>query len=171
MKEEWRDVVGYEGLYMVSNMGNVYSHIRKKPLVKTLGEKGYYTVSLFRNRKRKEAKVHRLVAMAFIPNEENFDCINHKDECRTNNVVSNLEWCTKAYNNRYGTARFRAAKKRQKKIVQCTKSGEVIREWDSIKDAAETLGINRSNICQCCKTNKKYSCAGGFVWKYTEGGV
>lgn len=170
MIEEWREIKGYEREYSVSNLGNVYSHKRNKVLKKTKGKHGYYTVSLFHDRARKEAPVHRLVAMAFIPNPSNLPCVNHKDECKTNNTIANLEWCTHLYNNRYGTARDRATKSRQKRILQYSANGDFIREWVSIKSASESLGINASNLCQCCKGNPRNPKAGGFVWRYSERG-
>lgn len=116
MTEEWRDIKGYEGLYQISNLGRVkvlekrnvsWGINRKKTVpehIKTINiaKNGYYMVDLFKEHYRKRVYVHRLVAEAFIPNPCNLPCINHKDENRSNNDISNLEWCTIAYNNNYG---------------------------------------------------------------------
>lgn len=97
-KEIWKTIPKLTN-YEVSNMGRV----RKKNLVLSQEEtkKGYLRVSLSQNGKRKHYKVHRLVASAFIPNDENFPQINHKDENKKNNNVENLEWCTNWYNSHY----------------------------------------------------------------------
>ena len=99
--EEWKNVIGYEGLYEVSNIGNVRSVIRNK-LLRLSKTKGYIQVYLYKNGIRTGLKVHRLVAQAFIPNPDNLPQVNHKDEDKTNNSVENLEWCNAKYNVNYG---------------------------------------------------------------------
>lgn len=111
--EEWRDVVGFEGLYQVSNLGrvkgldrlvdtninNVDKRISKGKLLKPqFNNKGYKRVNLCKNGTFKSVFVHRLVAEAFIPNPNNYPVVNHKDENKQNNCVENLEWCTQKYN-------------------------------------------------------------------------
>lgn len=103
--EKWLPVVGYEGLYEVSNMGNVRKTDGKIPKQFIEPLRGYMKVSLRKDKKNKSVFVHRLVAMAFIPNPNNYPIINHKDEDKTNNLVDNLEWCTYQYNNTYGSKR------------------------------------------------------------------
>lgn len=114
--EKWKDVTGFEGLYQVSNLGNVKScdryisagvnanhksqHIHER-LLKLKGGGKYIQVILCKNGKCYARLVHRLVAEAFIPNPDNLPCVNHKDENKKNNVADNLEWCTYAYNNSY----------------------------------------------------------------------
>ena len=109
--EIWKDVVGYEGLYQVSNKGRVKSlHIQEKVLCNL--DSGYYnTINLFKDGKGKHYYVHRLVAQAFIPNPNNYPQINHKDENHYNNNVENLEWCTSKYNCNYGTRNIRFSEK------------------------------------------------------------
>ena len=166
--EVWRDVAGYNNRYRVSNKGRVYSIKKAKILKQNLGKRGYFTVSLYQNGKRKETTVHRMVATAFIDNPQNLPFINHKDECKTNNNVENLEWCTCEYNNKYGTALERATKSRYKAVKQYTRDGNLVRKWDSLKEASETLNINIGNICQCCKGNPRQPAAGGYVWVYDD---
>lgn len=113
--EQWKDVVGYEGLYEVSNLGRVRSLDRKikyKNSFKTVKGKyiqqryepyGHLMVRLCKDGKKKQYYVHRLVAQAFLPNPYNLPCINHKNEIPDDNRPENLEWCTVAYNNTYGT--------------------------------------------------------------------
>lgn len=107
MKNEiWKPVVGYEGLYEVSNKGrvrgtNTYSH--KEPIILSQYKRkdGYRSVNLSKNNLKRTRTVHRLVATAFLPNPDNLEMVNHKDENRENNTVENLEWCTRAYNQNY----------------------------------------------------------------------
>lgn len=110
MKEEWKDIKGYEGLYQVSNLGRVKSLERetiigknrivhqKEKIMKYTTRSGYYNLVLRKNGKRTSKQVHRLVAEAFIPNPTNLSIVNHIDYNRKNNVVSNLEWCTQKEN-------------------------------------------------------------------------
>lgn len=117
MEEIWKDIEGYEGFYQVSNKGRIRSLDRivksdtrssqfLKGSIKSLIQNkstNYITVSLTKFGKTKSFYVHRLVAKAFIPNQDNLPQVNHKDESRTNNCVENLEWCDSKYNNNYGT--------------------------------------------------------------------
>lgn len=121
MKEEWKEIDGFPN-YMVSNLGRIkslnYNRTGKEQILmqkKAGRNKNYFNIILFQNGKSKTLKVHRLVAQAFIPNPNNYPCVNHKDENPSNNFVcinedgtvnlekSNLEWCTYEYNNNYGT--------------------------------------------------------------------
>ena len=101
--EEWKNVIGYEGLYEVSNKGNVRNVRRNKLLRLPKNYYGYIQVCLYKNGISTGFLVHRLVAQAFIHNPDNLPQVNHKDEDKTNNNVDNLEWCDQAYNNLYGT--------------------------------------------------------------------
>ena len=114
MIEEWRPVVGYEGLYEVSNTGQVrsldrfYYRLHKGKVLSPAKDRyGYLTVTLNCNGKSKTIKIHRLVAQAFIENPDNLPQVNHKDEDKTNNNVDNLEWCTAKYNVNFGTRQER----------------------------------------------------------------
>ena len=120
-------VKGYEGYYEVDQFGRIYSvdrvisvndngrqyekPLKAKQMKQTIHSKGYKTVSLTKDGKTKCMFVHRIVAEAFIPNEENLPMVNHKDEDKTNNFVENLEWCTASYNRTYGNAVEKQAKK------------------------------------------------------------
>lgn len=112
--ETWRDVIGYENIYEVSNEGRI-RNAQSKRLLSPGTSQGYHYVALYKNGIRKNKQVHRLVADAFIENPRNYPILNHKDENRKNNCVGNLEWCSYAYNNTYnGVARKRGEKIRGK---------------------------------------------------------
>lgn len=106
-----KDIPGYEGEYGVTIDGKVYSYKRNKFMKPALGKQGYLYIHLQQGNKGKKYKIHRLVAMTYISNPNNYPCINHKDENKLNNHVSNLEWCTYKYNTNYGTCIQRRAKK------------------------------------------------------------
>ena len=112
-KEIWKDIQGYEGMYQVSSHGRVRSFKwnRCKILKTRKDKKGYIVVTLTKHSKNYVPKVHRLVAIAFIPNPNNLPQVNHKDEDKSNNNIDNLEWCTNEYNRNYGTRNERAIKK------------------------------------------------------------
>lgn len=104
--ESWKDVNDFEGLYQVSNLGNIKSLKRKgvtqdKILKQPLNKDGYHTVLLWKDRNQFNKVVHRLISIAFIDNVENKPCINHIDGDKTNNSISNLEWCTIGENTRH----------------------------------------------------------------------
>ena len=180
-KRIWKDIPGYEGLYQVSNTGQVRSlgnnKSKKTKILKTMADtKGYKRLTLYKNSKKKTYKVHRLVAQAFIPNPNDLPEVNHKDENKANNAVWNLEWCTHEYNMNFGTVKERVSKtKRNKKhckakpILMYTLDGQFIKRFDSIADANEFLGKDRhksNNISACLRGCKGQKTAYGYIWKY-----
>ena len=134
--EEWKDVVGFEGLYKVSNKGSIYSVERRdsrgyrcggRMLAPSYDKDGYLHINLCQNGKLKTKNVHRLVAEAFIPNPENSPHVNHIDEVKDNNELSNLEWCTHKYNVNYGTRNERSGQAQSKKVIAVNiKTGDVV---------------------------------------------
>ena len=176
MLEIWRTVVikgeTYDN-YQVSNFGNVmslnYNRSRKCKLLKPRKDRGGYLQVVFcKNGKMKNFLVHQLVAKAFLQNPENLPFINHKDEDKTNNSVDNLEYCTREYNNNYGTRNERASKaktngKLSKPVLQFTKNGDFICEYPSIAECGRN-GFNEGNIAACCRGERKS--ADGYIWRY-----
>lgn len=158
--EEWRPVKGYEGLYEASNTGKVASlnyngtgaRHELKPLRK---DHGYLAVRLYKNGKWRTIRLHRIIAEAFIPNENNLPEINHIDEDKSNNAASNLEWCTRKYNCNYGSRIERLSKamtngKLSKAVIATLPDGS-IEEYPSQGEAARQLKCSQGRISDACK--------------------
>lgn len=176
--EIWKDVVGYEGLYQVSNIGRVkrlehwknqrtnrtdkYFNYRKlKEKMMSVSKAGAYPiVQLSKDRKSKTCLVHRLVAMAFIPNPKGYPEVNHKDCNGHNNNVDNLEWCDRLYNIRYADRTEKAARSCGKKVL-CVETGVV---YESGAKAALANGLLKSKISNVC--NGKRLTTGGYHWRF-----
>ena len=154
-----KDIKGYEGIYGITSCGKVWSYRNECFLKPATTKKGYLQVNLHKDGKIKKYKVHRLVAMAYIPNTENLPEINHKDENKTNNCLQNLEWCDHKYNINYGTRNDKI----KKPILQYDLDGNFIREWPSATDVGREI---QSNICMCLKGKKQM--AYGYKWVYKE---
>lgn len=188
--EIWKDIENYEGMYQVSNEGNVKSlareiewrgSIRHQPerLLKPRTDRhGYLCVILCKDNNRKALLVHRLVANAFIDNPDNLPQVNHKNEDKTNNRVENLEWCTCKQNINHGTRNQRCSEANTNHIVlsipidMLTKQGELIHTLPSAHEAERWLHANgfpkasNTAIIQCCKGKRKSSY--GFKWQYAQ---
>ena len=177
--EEWRPVRDFEGLYEVSNLARVRSVDRWKKyrgyddrfafckgriLSPCLLHCGYYLVVLSKDGVLYRRTVHRLVAEAFVPNPENLPQVNHKDENKSNNIPSNLEWCDRIYNTNYGTGILRSSTKRRKPIEQLTLAGQHVAYYDSLTEATEANGMRRFGIINVCKGRQKS--AYGYQWRY-----
>ena len=180
MKEIWKDIKDYEGLYQVTNLGRVKRLcrivyrgnnkgkivVKEKILTPTCGSKEYLHVTLFKDKKRRIFNVHRLVAEAFIPNPLKLPQVNHiKEFEKKNNCVDNLEWVTCKENINYGTALKRGLEKRCKKILQYSISGEFIKEWNSATECGKN-GFVQTAVSSCCRGKLKHH--HGYVWKYNE---
>lgn len=191
MEENWKDIVGYEGLYQVSNMGNIRSVERivmfgnRERTVKPSNLRyfkkanGYLSVKIYKHCRQYTFYVHRLVAMAFCDGYFDTADVNHKDGNKSNNVYTNLEWCTRSENqlhsvrvlkNKIGNyVRYR---KWQKPIVQLSLDGTKIRDWQSACEVQRELGIPESNIRGCLKGvdnkgRKRYQ-SQGYKWIYAK---
>jgi len=182
MEEIWKDIEGYEGFYQVSNLGNVkslnYAHRGyQKNLVPKCNNSGRLWVELIKYGARKPMLIHRLVAMAFIPNPCNLPQINHKDENPKNNAVDNLEWCTNKYNVQYtvdrhpewfrrggNPGRERNSKYHRMPINQFDKNGNLIKQWANARTIFVQTGMSDWSIAECCR-GKRHT-AYGFKWQY-----
>lgn len=169
MKEKWVPIEGYEGIYEVSNLGNVRSFSRKsykgKLLVQQEHKNGYLVVNLSKNGKRKGFLVHRLVASSFVPNKNNLPQVNHIDENKKNNSAENLEWCSCAYNLSYGSAPTKRAVSRGKPCVGIWPDGTERRLF-STGEAERETGVSHSQISRVC--NRIFRSAGNIVWRYLD---
>lgn len=166
MKEIFKDIKDYEGLYQVSNLGRVYSIRTNKFLKPKLNRCGYLSVNLKYKGSHVTKSIHRLVAQAFIPNPNDFPQVNHKDEDKTNNCVDNLEWCSAKYNINYGTARERTAQHFRKSVLMFDLNNNFIKEFNSAAEAGSYVNGNSSNIIGCCLMYEHYNSAYGYKWKY-----
>lgn len=108
-------------------------------------------------------RIHRLVANAFLENPYNLPCVNHKDENKQNNLVTNLEFCSYSYNNSYNDKAKKIGAKLAKKVGQYTKDGQLIKIWPSIIEAGRN-GFKHQHICSCCKGDLKTHAS--YIWRY-----
>jgi hypothetical protein len=180
--EVWKPIDGFEGAYEVSNFGRVKSikrlrrtkgggvtFVSERMLKPAIDHFGYCKVVLTKNGKRHYYKVHRLVAIAFIPNPENKPEVNHKDGDKTNNCITNLEWNTPTENKRHAFAMGLNGgdhMTHRKSVNQYDKNKHLIDTFPSIADAARQTGACHSSIWMCC--NHKYKTAGGYIWEYAK---
>lgn len=179
--EIWKDIKGYEESYQISNYGQIRNKKTGKLLKLHLNNAGYLIVTLCKTTAHTYS-VHRLVAINFISNPDNYPEVNHKDENKLNNFVwvnedgtvdldkSNLEWCSKQYNNNYGSRSNRISnkvkngKKRSIHILQYDLDGNFIKEWPSMMEIHRQLGYSQGNISSYCSGTKKS--AYGYIWKF-----
>lgn len=171
--ETFLSVPGYEGLYEVSNLGNIKSLRSGKLLKQASNKDGYKMVSLTKDGKSRSYGVHRLVALAFLPNPLNLPEVNHKDESHDNNVLENLEWISKKENRNYGTYRERMSKSLKEsgtnnKSISAydKKTLKFVKSYDSITEAEKELGLSKGAIGQVLSGRRKTS--GGYIWKYNR---
>lgn len=155
-----RDIPGYEGLYAATSCGRIWSY-KKQRFLKPFGDgHGYLKVDLFKDGIKKHCRVHRLIALTYLPNPENKPCINHIDENKTNNALPNLEWCTHEENNNHGSHNEKLSKAHQKKVI-CIETQEI---FESVKEAAKAVDIDPSNISAAC--NGKHKTSAGYHWRH-----
>ena len=195
MKEEiWKDIEGFEGLYQVSSFGRVKSLPKKweisnnfgtfwvvkdeRMLSPVISNKGYYVLSLVNNKRKKQFRVHQLVAKHFLENNNNFNCINHINGNKLDNCISNLEYCSHSHNQKEA---YRLGLKQPSKnmlgklddkcpnsipVNQYTLDGIFIRRWSSSREAMRQLHMKSNKIWLCCqhKRNQTY----GYRWEYAN---
>lgn len=174
MEEIWRDVVGHEGIYEVSNFGNVRNALTKRVLKQGTTRTGYKTVWLYggehiKGRNGKLFQVHRLVAFAFC-HKDDCDCeVNHINEIKSDNRSCNLEWCTHQENSSYGTRGKRIGEanlngKQSKPVFQFTPDGKLVAEYPSMAEVQRSTGFRKGNIWK--QMVGKYETAYGYKWSH-----
>lgn len=151
--------------YIVSDAGDVMNKKTGRLLKQRINNRGYVVYCLSKKGKHYYFLAHRLVAEAFIPNPENLQEVNHKDEDKQNNNAGNLEWCTRKYNTKYGTAHSRMKKAQGHPIEQYSIDGKLIKKWDSIREASRN-GFDFRHIQACLKGESKTH--KGYEWRYTQ---
>lgn len=173
---EWRDVIGYEGIYKVSESGLILSTPRngtvKYPIVLIGGidQNGYKIVRFSKNNKSTTRTVHRIVALAFIPNPKGYNMVNHINGIKTDNRADNLEWCDASYNKIHSI--YILGKKRKIEtyprisVVQKDLNGRIVNQFESLRDASRLTGINIANICLCVSGKRKT--AGKYIWEHCK---
>lgn len=188
VEEIWKAIDGYEGFYEVSSLGNIKSLDRisesiwmGKPhkcpfkgiaLIPSIEGRGYHKVTLCVHGKTSQHKVHRLVAVAFIPNPENKPMVNHINGIKHDNRLVNLEWCTCSENHKHAIKTgLRVASKGAKSILsfpvsQFTMDGVLVREWSAIMEVKRETGWCSGNISRGVSGKRKM--AYGFIWRITE---
>lgn len=165
----WLPVVGHEGYYEVSNLGEVrsvrYDHngqvIYSRLLKPSMKQRGYLGVVLSKQNSTTNHLVHRLVAIAFLSNPDNLPEVNHIDGDKTNCKVDNLEWCSGSENLHH--AYRTGLKHKEGKAVVCVETGEV---FDSVKSANERFGVTHYHIADVCNHRGKHKTACGYHWKW-----
>lgn len=163
MGVHWKPITGFEKYYMIGDNGQIYSLHKNKILSPQLNKKnGYLYVALCKPGYKKFSSLHRLAAMHFCKGYAEGLCVNHKDEVKTNNQASNLEWCTKAYNNSYNGKNDTCCKK----VAQYTIGGVLLKVWNGLHTADRELNISFKNISAVCRGERKS--AGGYKWRYAN---
>ena len=176
--ETFKDILWYEGLYQVSDNGNVMGVKKGRVLKPGAHTKGYSRVYLHKEGVQNNYYVHRLVAIAFIDNPDSKEQVNHIDWVRNNNSISNLEWCTAKENIRHSRdvlgnmigekhpnyGKFWVEHNSSKTVIQLTREGKEVNRFWSTREAHRETGVHQGDICQVCLWKQKT--AGGFVWNY-----
>ena len=165
MIEEWKDIPNFNGLYQVSNNGNIKRTKDEYIFKKNKNSRGYRIITLTKDKKEYSLSVHRLVAEAFIPNPNNLPQINHKDGNKLNNKIENLEWCTQSENMKHAY-KNKLEIKSGKKVAQFDLDMKIIKIWDKIIEAEKEYKIAHGKITMVCKGKRKT--AGGYIWRYYE---
>jgi len=190
-EERWAEIPGYDGLYEISDQGRVKSRGRMRRAVAprngreyeymTVGRilknqkssSGYWQVCLHKNGVGSIKSIHRMMAVAFIPNNNNHPFINHKDGDKSNNSLDNLEWCTNSQNIKHAyevlgavawaRGRTGALNPHSKRVVQRTMGGDIVKTWEAAADA-HRAGFDSGCITRCCQGKSTYH--KGFLWTY-----
>ena len=166
--EIWKDIDNLP--YEISSTGIVrrkadsaYYHSKKAEVKPYINNKGYLCINLYKQSKVYKFQIHRLLAIAFLPNPEGWPVINHIDGNPLNNDLSNLEWCTERENAIHGTRTKRVAEKLSQKVIQLDLNDNILNVFKSMRQAERETGIDATSISACC--NGKRKSAGGYKWR------
>ena len=179
-EEIWKDIKGFENKYQISNLGNLRNSNTNNTLKFRKSSRGYLTITIRKKSKVYCYLVHRLVAETFLPNPNNYPQVNHIDGNKSNNIVDNLEWCTASNNQKHAyriglhvndTQKMKRMNEKsklkiKKKVIQYDLNGNIINEFESLKDAEFQTKIKYQYISNCCRGKTKT--AGKFIWKYKQ---
>lgn len=166
VEKEWRTVIECDK-YEVNQFGEIRHKKRKQILKPRPNRSGYEYVNFSINGQHKNFAIHRIVANAFIPNPNGYIEVNHKDYNKSNNCVDNLEWITSSNNKNHAYKKIKNRITRGKEVEQYTKTGEYVKTYDTVSDAAKAMGCCVSAISNCCLGRTKTSM--GFQWRFSEG--
>lgn len=164
MEEKWKDIPNCDGYYQISSYGRVKT--KKGKFIKPFVNNNNYCEVVLKKLNMKHFRVHRLVAQAFIPNPKNLKCVNHKDGNKSNNKVTNLDWCgykeniRHAFDNKLMISRGQC----KTKVNQYDLDGNFIKTWNSMVEIEEALNVTHTAIRFCC-IGKNKTCR-GYIWKY-----
>jgi len=163
--EIWKDIKGYEGLYQISNYGNVktldYNHTKKEKQMKPILQvDGYLGINLMKDGKRKRYRIHRLVLETFTNNKNNYPVVNHKDGNKTNNCLDNLEWCSISYNTQHS---YDMGLEKTKKVVCYDLKNKRIKIYKNVKELSNELNLNINSIYGNIRLNK---CFKNYIFEY-----
>lgn len=175
--EIWKDIKGFEGLYMISNYGrikaiNYGTHYKTQLLKQRTDKKGVYCVDISKNNTKFNKTVHRLVAKHFIPNPYKKPQVIHINGDKSDNKVNNLKWVNNSENQRnvikLGLRYIPQGKEvhNHRSVHQLNMNLNIIKSWDTITEASKKLEIPTTNISKVCKGQR--NTAGGYVWMYVD---
>lgn len=160
MKEVWKDIPGYEGLYLVNQWGDIYSLYTNRKLKWSIHKDGYKIYNLHKDKKAFIMTAHRAVALAFIPNPDNLPLINHKDEDKQNCYVENLEWCSHLYNNMYNDRQKKIQEKSLEKYAKhfyvYDSDMNLIGKFVGARKFAKEHNISVGSFCAALKHNSSH---------------
>lgn len=177
-REIWKNVKGYENLYLVSNYGNIKRIGKNKNRKFNVTRNGYALVNLYKNGVSKNISVHRIVAEAFLKNIYNLPQVNHKNGVKTDNRVENLEWISVKENIKHSyralgrktskgnKGNINRITKSTKPLIQYDLDGNFVKVWGSKENASRELKIDSATISNCCRDKRKST--GHYKWKYVE---
>lgn len=181
MEEQWKDIVGYESMYQISNLGRVKSlpriinrvlngrqsnyKVNQNITIGSLDKNNYRTVGLYNRGISTAFKVHRLVAFHFVDGCQPGLQVNHKNGVKEDNNANNLEWVTPRENIRHA---YKTQLNETKRVVMYTIENGYVGMFDSAPTASRFLGVNRSHIQEICRYTPRRKRAGGYIWRYFD---